>query len=179
MSNLKRIAGTVISLTMLASTSTSATTLKQLNIDDMVSEATTCIVGNVVSSTQEKQNGQVYTLTTFNVSKIAFGSAERTITVKTLGGRSNVGRLKTSTVFAGSPRFFIGQERVMLLSHNADANNYSIVGFNQGNFRVNRTALGGSTVSLPAALGGNVNLDQALETISSRRGSPAKQQIGN
>ena len=112
------------------------------------------------------------------MSKTAFGSAEQTITVKTLGGRSNVGRLKTSTVFAGSPRFFIGQERVMLLSHNAEANNYSIVGFNQGSFRVNRTVQG-STVSLPTALGGNVNLDQALETISSRRGSPTINQIGN
>ena len=178
MSKLKWIAGTAISLSMLASTSASATTLKQLSIDDMVSQASTCVVGNVVSSTQEKRNGQVYTLTTFNVSKTAFGSAEQTITVKTLGGRSNVGRLKTSTVFAGSPRFFIGQERVMLLSHNAEANNYSIVGFNQGSFRVNRTVQG-STVSLPTALGGNVNLDQALETISSRRGSPTINQIGN
>ena len=179
MSKLKWIVGTSIGLTLLAGTSASATTLTQLSAEDMLAQASDCVVANVVSSTTEKRNGQVFTLTTFNVTKTAFGSAGQTIKVETLGGRSNVGRLKTSCVVAGSPRFFIGQESVMLLSHDTETDNYSIVGFNQGSFPVRRTLDGNSTVSLPLALGGPVDLNQGLESLAAQRGIPAGNLLGD
>ena len=179
MSKLKWIVGTSIGLTLLASTGATATTLTQLSAEDMVAQASDCVVANVISSTTEKRDGQVFTLTTFNVSKTAFGSAGQTITVETLGGRSNVGRLKTSTVVAGSPRFFIGQESVMLLSQNAQTDNYSIVGFNQGSFPVRRTVQGSTSVQLPQTLGGSVSLDQALNTLTEQRGALASNQLGD
>ena len=179
MSKLKWITGTALGLSLLVSANASATTLNKLSSQEMIESASSCVIADVVASTQEKRNGQVVTLTTFNVSKTAFGSTDQTITVETLGGRSNVGRLKTASVFAGSPRFFMGQEALMLINQNADSGNYSLVGFNQGNFRVTEAVQGRRTVRLPEDLGGTVSVEQALVTLATERVAPARAPIGN
>jgi len=164
MSKSKWMMGLVSVASLVAASTAGATTLSKLKFDEMVNAASVCVMGDAVSSSQETRNGQVVTLTTFNVTKTAFGTPGSTITVRTAGGKTTMGRLSVSEVVAGSPQFFSGTDNVMLLSLDAASNEYSIVGFNQGLFPV-----GNSTVQLPQDAGGQMDVDEAIDLIRQQR----------
>jgi len=154
---------------LFISINSSATTLQQITFEDMVAEANACVVAKAIDSTFETRDGQVVTVTTFKVLKTAFGTTSETITLVTAGGEKPLGRLKTSEVIAGAPKFFAQQENLMLITSNSQNNEYQIVGFNQGLFPVVTDPNGLASVVLPPSVGGNTSIDNALEVISTER----------
>jgi len=149
--------------------SVNATTLEQLTFEDMIANANACVMAKALDSAFETRDGQVVTVTTFKVLKTAFGSTEETIKLVTAGGEKKLGRLKTSEVLAGAPRFFAQKENLMLITSNGNKNEYKIVGFNQGLFPVVTDPNGLASVVLPPSVGGNTSIDNALEVISTER----------
>lgn len=141
-----------------------ATTLEQLSFENMVEKANACVMTKVINSTYQVRDGQSVTVTTLKVLKTAFGSTEQTISLVTPGGEKPMGRLKTSEVIAGAPRFFSQQENLMLVSLNSQTNEYQIIGFNQGLFPIQS-----GNVVLPQSAGGNMSITDAIETISEER----------
>jgi len=77
MSKSKWMMGLVSVASLVAASTAGATTLSKLKFDEMVNAASVCVMGDAVSSSQETRNGQVVTLTTFNVTKTAFGTPGR------------------------------------------------------------------------------------------------------
>lgn len=167
------MAGLICGVSLLASTSASATSLEQMNFGDMVSAASACVIADVMSVTSERRDGQIVTFTTFKVQKAAFGNVGSTFTVATEGGASTMGRLQISEVVAGSPLFLSGQESLMLLSEDNETGDYRIIGMNQGLFSVAEGANGVNYVALPQDVGGDVSVDEAVDIILEKRANPS------
>jgi len=93
MSFKKYIIGLSTGLALISASSANATTLDQLSFNEIVNQSSACVVGKVQSVESVNRNGQVMTLTTFEVTDTAFGNVGQTVTVETAGGRSTMGRL--------------------------------------------------------------------------------------
>lgn len=178
MSVKRMIAGMLSASAILMAAASNATTLEKLSFGEIVKEASACIIGDVLSVVTEKRGNEVVTLTTFKVTKTAFGQVPETITVMTSGGSTQLGRLSVSEVVAGTPRFFNDQNSLMLLSEDKATGTFQIVGTNQGLFAVNGGPSGNSTVFLPEGLGGEVTVEDALQIIQQQRITPTENGLG-
>ena len=174
---MKLALGAAAALPLVFASQVSATSLKKLDFDDMVAQANACVVAEAQSATTEFRNGQVTTLTTFRVTKSAFGNVGQTITVATDGGERTMGRLQVAEVNAGAPRFFTNQESLLFLSEANAQGAFNILGYNQGRFAVRENANGVDMVSLPVGDGGQITLDNALSVISDARSNPNSSDI--
>ncbi len=159
-------------LPLIFASQVSATSLSKLEFNDMVVQASACVVASAESATTDFRDGQTVTLTTFRVTKSAFGNVGQTITVETPGGARQMGRLNVAEVNAGSPRFFNNQDNLLFLSEIGDQGAYNIMGYNQGNFVVRENAAGENVVRLPLAQGSQLTLDNALSVIADARNNP-------
>jgi len=109
------------------------TTLKRMSLSDLSRAAHTIVRARCVANSTRWDTGEIWTFTTFDVEEIWKGSAPAQITVRLLGGKS--GNL-TSTV-SGVPRFAPGEELVLFLVR-TPAQDFSIVSWVQGTFRIGR-----------------------------------------
>jgi hypothetical protein len=116
---------------------TRATTLKRMSVADLSRAAHAVVRARCVTSSTRWDAGEIWTFTTFDVEETWKGSASAQITVRLLGG--SAGNL-TSTV-SGVPRFSSGEELVLFLER-TPAQDFSIVSWMQGTFRIahNRAA---------------------------------------
>lgn len=160
------VTGTLLTTSSIAS----ATSLIKQDFNDMVKSASACVVAEKVKAVYLEEQGSMYTLTTFKVSSTAFGDTDETITVRTPGGAKKLGKLSTTEVVAGAPQFFYQQESLLLLNE-MSSGQYSVTGFSQGVFPVLDTPQG-DMITLPEDLGGQTELDEALELIAERRTAP-------
>lgn len=150
---------------MLATTA-SATTLKKMTFREKAKDAEVGVLVTATGSDTEVVDGAVYTLTTFDVTDVAFGDAPRTITVRTAGGSFPNAKIRVSETVAGSPTFFGGTTNLLLLDE-ADGV-YEVVGFNQGVFGVTDVS-GTKRVMFPEDHGGSVSVDEAFDILNDER----------
>ena len=113
-----------------------ATTLKRMSVPDLSRAAHVVVRARCVTSSTRWDAGEIWTFTTFDVEETWKGSAPAQITVRLLGG--SAGNF-TSTV-SGVPRFAPGEELILFLER-TPAQDFSIVSWMQGTFRIahNRT----------------------------------------
>ena len=108
-----------------------ATTLKRMSVADLSRAAHTIVRVRCVTNSTRWDAGEIWTFTTFDVEEIWKGSAPAQITVRLLGGQA--GNF-TSTV-SGVPRFAPGEELILFLER-TPAQDFSIVSWMQGTFRI-------------------------------------------
>jgi len=124
-----------------------ATTLKRMSVADLSRAAHTVVRARCITNSVRWDAGEIWTFTTFDVEETWKGSAPAQITVRLLGG--SAGNF-TSTV-SGVPRFSPGEELILFLER-TPAQDFSIVSWMQGTFRIglNRTT-GEETVTQDTA----------------------------
>ncbi len=137
----------------MMTTTASATSLLPLTFEDMAQGAAACVVGTVSATETVMIDGSPYTRATFALESAAFGDMPSEFTVIAPGGKISRGKLSTSQITAGAPRFFSGQKLLMFLDNSANGD-YQITGFNQGLFAVvnGRTILNGDASSIDDVL---------------------------
>ena len=150
---------------MLAATA-SATTLKKMSFREKVKDAEIGVLATATGTTSEVVGGAVYSLTTFEVTDVAFGNAPRTITVRTEGGARPNAAIRISETVAGAPTFLGGTSSLLLLDEADGA--YEVVGYNQGIFGVADVA-GTKRVMLPEDHGGSVTVEEAMGILNDER----------
>jgi hypothetical protein len=148
---------------LTASSIATATTLVKMELDDIIQEASACVVGEAIGVDYISDEGGVATLTTFRITDTAFGNTGETLTVRTAGGQRKNTKISMTEVVAGTPRFFENGESMLFLSENSTGD-YSIVGFSQGVFPVVD-----SVVTLPENGAQNLNVGDAIDMMSARR----------
>jgi hypothetical protein len=150
---MTKIIRTLAALTLVAASfaairlPTRATTLKRMSVADLSRAAHAVVRARCVTSSTRWDAGEIWTFTTFDIEEIWKGSAPAQITVRLLGGQA--GNF-TSTV-SGVPRFAPGEELILFLEHTT-AQDFSIVSWMQGTFRIGRSrATGEETVTQDTA----------------------------
>jgi hypothetical protein len=118
-----------------------ATTLKRMSVADLSRAAHTIVRVRCITNSTRWDTGEIWTFTTFDVEEIWKGSAPAQITVRLLGGRT--GNF-TSTV-SGVPRFAPGEELILFLER-TPAQDFSIVSWMQGTFRIARNRATGEEI---------------------------------
>jgi hypothetical protein len=117
---------------LLASNSSAlATTLKRMSVADLSRAAHIVVRGRCAANSARWDAGEIWTFTTFDVEETWKGSAPAQITVRLLGG--SAGNF-TSTV-SGVPRFSPGEELILFLER-TPAQDFSIISWMQGTFRI-------------------------------------------
>lgn len=111
----KLVAGGAMALPMLLALPAAATTLEATGFKALVQGADALVVGSVVGERTETRDGQVFTITEFDVSDVAFGSVSGTVSVATPGGLVNRGMFPVVEVVPGAPRFLSGQSYMLVL----------------------------------------------------------------
>src|SRR5579862_8808276 len=136
-----------ISASLAASYSSArATTLKRMSVADLSRVAHTVVRARSVANITRWEAGEIWTFTTFDVEEVWKGSAPAQITVRLLGGQA--GNF-TSTV-SGVPRFSPGEELILFLER-TPAQDFSIVSWMQGTFRIAHSATGEEIVTQDTA----------------------------
>ena len=146
---------------LAASGGAHATTLQHADFADLVQASEACVVGSVAAQRSVRVNGQVMTLTDFTVSSTAFGDVGKTVTVATPGGTIQGALFPVVEVYPGSPRFFGGQDYMLLLDDTGDE--LQLAGTFQGVFPVVN-----GQVDLPG-IGANLTLGTAFEAVLEQR----------
>jgi len=125
-----------------------ATTLPQMSIEAMAADAEVAIVGKVAATRTIQTDNGIATVTTFTVQLNGWGADGTTVDVVTPGGSFKSTRFQLGENAPGAPLMTLGQESMLLLSRDSVSGELTIVGFNQGNLQIVKTAQG-NKVSLP------------------------------
>ena len=108
-----------------------ATTLLRLSLERMTHSARAIVRARCVANATGWDAGEIWTFTAFEVEETWKGSPKSQITVRLLGGR--VGQVTSSV--SGVPRFGPGEEVVLFLEP-TPRGDFSVVGWEEGTFRV-------------------------------------------
>jgi hypothetical protein len=120
-------------LVAAAMPSVDATTLRKMDLADLVGTAERVVHARVVEQRSYWDEGlmQIFTDTTFDVLEEAKGEGPRTLTITLMGGRVGI----IDTVVPGSPTFSIGEEAVLFTESRPDGRKH-LVGLGQGAMRI-------------------------------------------
>jgi len=118
-------------------TAASATTLERMSLAKMAVAAPVIVRARCGGNSVAREEGEIWTFTSFDVEETWRGSPPARITVRLLGG--SMGDI-TSHV-SGVPRFTPGEDVVLFLQPTARSD-FSIVSWEQGTFRIRQDASG-------------------------------------
>lgn len=153
-----------------------ATSLEYKTLGAMAAQADVAIVGQVTAARTVKTDDGLATITTFAVKQNGWGADRfQTVEVITPGGSAQNGKYKVSETVAGTLMPVKDSMSVLLLASDSTSGKYTIVGFDQGNFQVVKTATG-LAVMLPKA-NKLMPLDQAMAVIKQARLAPAQDSV--
>jgi hypothetical protein len=124
---------TVAALVLACAPHAQATTLQRMTLEELTATAPYVVRVRCLAAESRFEEGEIWTLTTFEVLETMKGAIPRRITVRLLGGRA--GNL-VSTV-DGVPRFQPGEELFLFLEP-ASPSAYSVTSWAQGTFRIRR-----------------------------------------
>lgn len=147
----------------------SATTLQDMNLQDLVSASAVIVEGTVESASTQNTGSGIFTTTRVRVNDPVVGSPGGVVSVVTPGGHAKSGRFAIAEQSAGAPRFMKDQ-RVLLFLQADNAGGYSVVGFSQGAMEVKASPAGQATV-LSRATGGSTPLGQLKTKIRELKAS--------
>lgn len=124
-----------VALSMLAAVTAHATTLMRMSLAQLAQASQKIVRVRCVANNTAWDDGEIWTLTTFDVEETWRGSMSATITVRLLGGRT----AQFTSWVSGVPRFHPGEEVVLFLE-GTSRGDYSVVSWQQGTFRIRRVA---------------------------------------
>jgi hypothetical protein len=110
-----------------------ATTLLRMSLARMSHASKAIVRARCVESSAKWERGEIWTFTSFETEEIWRGSPPAHFTVRLLGGRS--GNLTANV--AGVPRFAAGEDVILFLEP-AARGDFTIVGWEEGTFRIGR-----------------------------------------
>jgi hypothetical protein len=127
---------------LCAATSVHATTLERLSLDQLAAAADATARVRCTSAQSRWENGQIWTVTTFDVLETMKGTLPQQITVRLPGGR--VGHL--TAIVDGTPKFKVADEAVVFLERipgglkvePAPGGGFSVAAWVEGTFRIKR-----------------------------------------
>ena len=131
----KWIAHVCFGAALLATTGVTAraTTLLRMPLGKMSQTAKVIVRARCAGNSTRWDAGEIWTFTTFDVEETWRGSPPEQFTVRLLGGR--LGNLTSSV--SGVPRFSAGEDVILFLEPTRRGD-FSVVGWEQGTFRVRR-----------------------------------------
>ena len=133
-------AGTVVSLGASATVPAArATTVMRMSLDQLARTAKEIVRASCVANMTRWERGEIWTFTTFDVQQTWRGKASGRIAVKLLGGRTE----EVTSLVSGVPRFRPGEE-VILFLESANDDCFSVIGWEQGTFRLSRDPVSGN-----------------------------------
>ncbi len=125
-------------LTFSAASAAGATTIERMTLAKMAQAAPVIVRARCAGNTVVRAAGEIWTLTSFDVTEKWRGKVPSEINVRLLGG--SLGKI-TSHV-SGVPRFHTGED-VLLFLEPTKRGDFSVVSWEQGTFRIQRVASGG------------------------------------
>jgi len=127
--------GTILKSAVLlcAATSIHATTLARLSLDQLAAVADATARVRCTSAQSRWENGQIWTVTSFDVLETMKGTLPAQITVRLPGGR--VGHL--TAIVDGTPKFTVADEVVVFLERSRGGG-FSVAAWVEGTFRIRR-----------------------------------------
>jgi hypothetical protein len=126
------------------SVTTSATTLEQLSLDDMIQQSTAIVRARITGSRTSARAGDIYTY--FQLQTIESWKGQTVTEVAVPGGVANGVRQSVT----GAPELKPGQEYVLFL-WTGRSGLTQVIGLSQGLFRLSEEGSGGAVVQRPAA----------------------------
>lgn len=136
---IRKHAQRIASLILLSVLTTHATTLARLSLDQLTAASEAIARVRCVSSESRWDAGQIWTVTTFDVTETIKGTLPPRISVRLPGGR--VGHLTAAV--DGTPRFAGGDESILFLVPSR-ARGFSVTGWVEGSFRIFRDPRSGN-----------------------------------
>jgi hypothetical protein len=127
---------------LCAATSVHATTLERLSLDQLAAAADATARVRCTGAQSRWENGQIWTVTTFDVLETLKGTLPQQITVRLPGGR--VGHF--TAIVDGTPKFNAAEEVVVFLERipgglkvePAPGGGFSVAAWVEGTFRIRR-----------------------------------------
>lgn len=110
-----------------------ATTLLRMSVAQMAQRAPLIVRARCLANFTGWDEGEIWTLTNFDVVETWRGAATARITVRLLGGTAE----KLTSSVAGVPRFRPGEEVILFLEPTRRGD-YSVLSWGQGTFRIRR-----------------------------------------
>jgi hypothetical protein len=130
----------VLSLMLAAVTQASPTTFVKISLEQLSPAAPLIVRARCQGSVVSTVHGEIWTITSFEVREVWKGNAPAVVRVRLLGGRT----AEMTSHVEGVPRFRAGEDVVLFLAP-LRRGDYSVVGWAQGTFRIQR---GGARASL-------------------------------
>ncbi len=130
----------VLSVVLAAVTQASPTTFVKVSLEQLSSAARLIVRARCQGSIVSAVKGEIWTITSFEVREVWKGNAPAVVRVRLLGGRT----AEMTSHVEGVPRFRSGEDVVLFLAP-LRRGNYSVAGWAQGTFRIQR---GGADASL-------------------------------
>ena len=139
---------------LLSATTTPATSLKPLNLEELSTQAPLIFYGEAIKNEVKNDagSGQIATFTTFKVIELIKGQANAEHTIKQIGGRLPRSNIKMHV--PGVPKFSTGKKYVVFLAEKSRLGFSSPLGLYQGTFSVDtidgqQVVSNGSRLSAP------------------------------
>lgn len=148
----------------------SAETWQTRTFNDLVSDASICIKGEVVRVTNHMQDGQAYTIALLEVAESAFGPNSRFVTLRLEGGPISTASIPVVETASHGITLFSGEEYI-IMGQNARQRGRLFVPLNggQGVMHVRN-----GKVNLPIGDGSAMDAGAAIDIIADLRAQNAK-----
>jgi len=131
---LMRAAAFIAVALMIAATA-GATALERMSLAKIAVAAPVIVRARCAENSVARAEGEIWTVTTFNVEETWRGSASTQVIVRLLGGRMG----DVTSHVSGVPRFTPGEDVVLFLQPTTRGD-YSVVSWEQGTFRIHQQA---------------------------------------
>ncbi len=118
-------------LLSLLCTTARGTTFARMTVEQMTAAAPLVLRARCLGNAAGWEQGEIWTITSFEVLEAWKGGAPRQISVRLIGGR--IGHLISSV--AGVPRFQTGEEAILFLMPTREGE-FTVTGWMQGTFRI-------------------------------------------
>lgn len=117
----------------LSAAAVQATTLARMSLDELARAADAVARVTCLAGVSRWEDGQIWTMTHFEVTEPLAGSLPRYVSVRLPGG--HIGNLNATV--EGVPRFAPGEDAILFLVRTR-AGDFSVVSWVQGTFRIRR-----------------------------------------
>ena len=168
--NRRNFLASLTVIALLSALSLSATTIVPMSVERLTHASTSVVVAQAADSWTEWNADRtlVFTITRFNVSQSLKGAADRTVTVRQMGGRAEHYEQKV----AGVRHWQSGEQAVLFLRPSeAGDGTMAVTGLMQGDFRVVEAADQPGKVMVSNGVVGVHAFDPANKVVSEYSGT--------
>ena len=115
-----------------------------MSMEQMAQGAALIVLGECTGTKSQWVERRLYTLATVTVKESLKGSAPEKVTVAIPGGIDSKRRFPIAMTYAGAPQFSLGEGVVVFLDDTQSEipDSYSVMGFAQGKFSINKASDG-------------------------------------